>query len=67
MINRQFGFQKTRLLGLLKKICIVNALVALTNLIHGASRTALQDMIKRVVCPMGGKSVRLDGKVIEKG
>ena len=32
MIKRQFGFQKTRLRGMLKNGCKVNVLAALANL-----------------------------------
>jgi IS5 family transposase len=32
VIKRQFGFQKTRLRGMLKNSCKVNVLAALTNL-----------------------------------
>jgi IS5 family transposase len=32
VIKQQFGFQKTRLRGLLKNRCKVNVLAALTNL-----------------------------------
>jgi IS5 family transposase len=33
VIKQQFGFQKTRLRGLLKNRCKVNVLAALTNLL----------------------------------
>ena len=50
VIKRQFGFQKTRLRGMVKNRCRVNVLAALSNLFM-AWVGCLQHMIRGPVCP----------------